>query len=364
MSKEAASIFQSFTKLNDLIDNREQLKLIGIVVFDVLADASNKNKIDLHLTEAYIGSLDHNSRSADGSSLFIDDIVNNESPSIRVFSRISNTKIKRNNRQLTNHEYTSIYYAVPSAGTVLGQSESRNAKTIDYNVSISKALNMIYDKACDRNKYFIDLLIDAGVSNIAQAYYTWSYKISNVDPTSATDPNGDILKSMKLTNNNVSIWKSVIQKYDTFCKNMRKDCMFIADGPRGFALDNDEKIVRDTAPLNTLDEHVLTKLNFVGGINTSYGAGYIDWFKGVDAWSGMAMWIPPSIKALGIYIYTDAYWNKWDAPAGLNRGRVQNVVDCAFSPNQEQAGRIYLQGWNYACNYPIDGIVLEGQKTF
>ena len=40
------------------------------------------------------------------------------------------------------------------------------------------------------------------------------------------------------------------------------------------------------------------------------------------------------------------------------------AVDVAFSPTNKQAGAIYNSNWNYAINYPEDGIVLEGQKTF
>ena len=99
------------------------------------------------------------------------------------------------------------------------------------------------------------------------------------------------------------------------------------------------------------------------GLNTSYGAGYLDWFQIADEFSGDLFWCPPSIKAMGSYIYTDLNFNYWDAPAGLTRGIVA-AVDVAFSPTPKQAGAIYEKNWNYAINYPTDGIVLEGQKTF
>ena len=81
-------------------------------------------------------------------------------------------------------------------------------------------------------------------------------------------------------------------------------------------------------------------------------------------YSGDLFWCPPSIKAVSIYIYCDTYFHTWDAPAGMTRGIVPNVVDVAFSPTNEEAGKIYDQCWNYAINYPIDGIIMEGQKTF
>jgi phage tail sheath protein FI len=67
---------------------------------------------------------------------------------------------------------------------------------------------------------------------------------------------------------------------------------------------------------------------------------------------------------MGILLYTDTYYNKWDAPAGLNRGILNNVIDIAFNPSNTEADKIYLNSWNYAVSYPLYGIVLEGQKTF
>ena len=52
-------------------------------------------------------------------------------------------------------------------------------------------------------------------------------------------------------------------------------------------------------------------------------------------------------------------WNK--------KMRPSKFKDCfvfAFTPTNEEAGKIYNKCWNYAINYPINGIVLEGQKTF
>lgn len=66
---------------------------------------------------------------------------------------------------------------------------------------------------------------------------------------------------------------------------------------------------------------------------------------------------------MGVYINTDVNHDYWLAPAGLNRGVIA-ATDVAFSPTSKQSGPIYDKNWNYAVNYPQDGIVLEGQKTF
>jgi phage tail sheath protein FI len=139
--------------------------------------------------------------------------------------------------------------------------------------------------------------------------------------------------------------------------------MFIADGPRPMVLQGQKKIVRPSKPSNTIDANILPFVKYATGLNTNYGAGYLDWFQITDEFSGDEFWCPPSIKAMGVYINTDLNFNYWDAPAGLNRGVIQ-ALDTAFSPTIKQAGSIYGKNWNYAINYPYDGIVLEGQKTF
>ena len=50
---------------------------------------------------------------------------------------------------------------------ILGQYEKRCSKTIRYQDSIIKPLNLIFEAAKDRNKWNIDLVVDAGLANIA-----------------------------------------------------------------------------------------------------------------------------------------------------------------------------------------------------
>lgn len=356
--------FDDFAKLDS-----DVLKQIGIVVYKVVKDPAVSTKIAFQLQEAFVGSLDRNAKGSSGQSIFIDTVVNTQSQLIRLFSNINRVKAiyqkstgEYTPYAVTRHDMASMYSISPQVGIVLGQYQIRCSKHINIQESIIKPLNLIFETASDKNRYVIDLLVDAGVSNIAQAY---SGQTIGSSFATMYDSYSDKLKQMKLTSNNdTNYWKVVLQKYDTFCKNMRQDCMFIADGLRPFGIDGDAKIVRDTAPANSLDKDVIPKLKWMSGLNTSYGAGYCDWFRAPDQSTGDLIWLPPSIKAMGTYLYTDAYFNPWDAPAGMTRGRLQNIVDCAFSPNQQESGKLYLQCWNYACNYPIDGIILEGQKTF
>ena len=347
MSKQALEYFPTISFSNSKYLDRTYLKQIGIVVFKALKVSSSNETISFQPVEAFVGSLQKDERDpVTKKSIFIDNVVNSKSEYINIFSNVSDK---------FNFDNFDIFFAENTTVTSLGLTKSMTSKNIDYNTSIQHALNIILDSAKDKNLYNIDIVCDAGISNIAQR--KWSS--GNVVDKEKYEEN------MKLLSYKDSIqWKAIIQKYTTFCQNMRKDCIFLADGLKTFAIENDTKIVRRSVPQNTVEKNIIPKLKFMTGVNSSYAAGYAVWFQAPDAFSGDMMWMPPSIKASGIYIYTDIYYNKWDAPAGMSRGKIRNVVDCAFSPSQSEAEKLYMQCWNYAVSYPLDGIVMEGQRTF
>ena len=120
-------------------------------------------------------------------------------------------------------------------------------------------------------------------------------------------------------NTDLAYWKTIIFKYDTFCK-YRGDCIFTADGPRGMVLIGNKQVVRKTKKDTSVDLNILPYLSKIAGINTSYGAGYLNWYRTISDYTGDTLWVPPSIKAMGTYILTDKQYNWWDAPAGMRRG--------------------------------------------
>ena len=246
----------------------------------------------------------------------------------------------------------------------LGFYAEMTKEDISISKSIYDGMNKCFDKVADVNERDIDIVPDAGLANIA-SYLKALFGDKGPYDLQITDDVGNSLLGMwKCDSNNAAVktWKTVLQKLDTFCKTTRKDCMFIADGPRPLVLQGQKKIVRPSKPANTIDANIIPNIKWVTGLNTSYGAMYVDWFEQADDYSGDVFWCPPSIKAMGVYVNTDVNFNYWDAPAGLNRGVVQ-ATDVAFSPTMKQAGCFYEKNLNYAINYPQDGIVLEGQKT-
>lgn len=108
------------------------------------------------------------------------------------------------------------------------------------------------------------------------------------------------------------------------------------------------KIVRKTAPKNTVSNSIMPKLKYMSGVlNSSYSAGNCNWFYqqnyGVDSIYADTsyFWCPPSIKMMGACIYCDVYFHPWNAPAGMIRGVIKDAVDVAFMPSDDEAGCLY-----------------------
>ena len=340
----------------------EHLKDIGVVVYKMFLDPSEGNKVSFEAVEAFAGSLYKDDKDPNtGVTKFIDTIINSQSKYINFFSNCFNTPTSKN----FYLKECDILIAPPSTGVSLGLYKEMTKEDISITKSIYDGMNKCFDKVADVNQLDIDIVPDAGISNIA-SYLKAIFNNKGPYDLTITDDLGNSMLNMwkcdKASNEAIKTWKTVVQKLDTFCKN-RKDCMFITECPRPLVLTGQKKVVRPTKPDTNIDVNILPYLKAVTGLNTNYGAGYLDWFEQADEYTGDFFWCPPSIKAMGVYLYTDANFYYWDAPAGLNRGIVA-ATDVAFSPNAAQAGAIYEKSWNYAINYPNDGIVLEGQKTF
>ena len=263
--------------------------------------------------------------------------------------------------------YLQTQQMIDDANIMLGFYPEMAEPIITY-TEIAQSINKMYDTFGDLNSTTIDVVCDAGLSNIAQF-------VKQVYDPSADDGEdvGGLYEPVRFSSaykfnkyTDLSYWKTIVFKFNNFCKNIRKDCMFVTESPRHLVLNGNKPVVRKSKKDTSVDVNIIPYLTKITGFNTSYGAGYMNWYKTVSDYTGDTLWIPPSIIAAGTYIITDRDYNWWDAPAGQKRGKV-DMVDVSFNPNQRQAGEIYDVAWNYAINYQgnyINGIMQEGQKTF
>ena len=386
-SLEAASLFPSINWRDSSHFEKDHMKDIGVVVFKAFKDTANDSRISFMAVEAYYGSLDRTARDkVTEASTFIDNVVNSRSKLIRLFS----------NADKKNLDRASILVTKNQRAISLGFHKVQCRKTVSTQTSVMDSLTKVLEQCKDPNTVPLDLVVDAGVSNIAQLIESAgiihnevvdgrmrSTKIIDLDVyprvsdfgTGASEAlcrcgctcsSSDQVRAWTLDSlEDTKKWKSVLKKFDEFCKYTRKDCLFLADGLRTFCLEGDEKLVRKTKPTSSITTTLLPKMKWLSdAINSSYSAGWCNWFMMADAHTGDFFWCPPSIKAASICIYCDTYFHPWEAPAGMTRGIVPNVVDVAFNPTNDEAGKLYNHQWNYAISYPLEGIIMEGQKTF
>lgn len=323
-----------------------------VSVVSMKNDPSSNNKIRCTIVESFIGSLDATNKDINGNTNYIGNIINDNSNYIEFYGKFD----------AANMVVAGQMYKVTTQDAgIYGFTTAETLKTISLS-AMQASLDIVFDRTSNIDATAIDIVCDAGISNIAQ-YLTDIYPLSA--STGIYDPNGLTNATWAGTANdkaNTNTWRGILDKYITYCSTTRKDCMAILDGLRPLVLAGSQKIVRPGVSA-TVDINILSNLKNLTGISSSYAAMYIDWFKHIDVFTGVNFWLPPSIDANGAYVYTDRTANYWDAPAGMNRGVVYNAIDLAFNPTGPQQDAIYSKSFNYAVRYPLNGIVIEGQKT-
>jgi len=104
-------------------------------------------------------------------------------------------------------------------------------------------------------------------------------------------------------------------------------------------------------------------------LNTSYGAAYYPWVQIRDGATGVQLWAPPSVVALGTYASSELRSELWFAPAGFNRGGLSQgaagvpVVGVVERLTSTDRDALYEVNINPIASFPAEGIVVFGQKT-
>jgi hypothetical protein len=214
-------------------------------------------------------------------------------------------------------------------------------------------LRKIYEKLSNLDETSIGLVVDAGLSTIAEFMSEGEILF---------DPTNKMMEPAITSKAAVGTWRSIVSEIDTFCQFTRKDCLGLADGPRNLVLSGDAKIL-DKSNSNTFAKTIGKSVRYITGLNSSYVAMDVNWVKIIDGFSGKAVWLPPSIKTAGACIKTDINYNVWDAPAGTRRGVLRGVIDISFNPSRKECDQLYTKALNYIRYYPKEGFIREGQRT-
>lgn len=97
--------------------------------------------------------------------------------------------------------------------------------------------------------------------------------------------------------------------------------------------------------------------------NTNYAAMYYPWCQIPDPDLGRNIWVPPSAVVSAVYSFNDLVAHPWYAPAGLNRGTLDTVIQTERLMTQGDRDNLYIKSVNPIASFPRQGITVWGQKT-
>ncbi len=97
--------------------------------------------------------------------------------------------------------------------------------------------------------------------------------------------------------------------------------------------------------------------------DNSYATTYWPWCNMIDPATGKYVWVPASTLIPGVYANNDKIAAPWFAPAGINRGGLNNVSRAQYKLSQAQKDELYLANVNPLATMPKVGVVIYGQKT-
>jgi phage tail sheath protein FI len=143
----------------------------------------------------------------------------------------------------------------------------------------------------------------------------------------------------------------------------RKDCITIV-GPYEYSQLVSQSATDASQVLNNLYG---TQTTYTGKLFTRFGtysAVYGNMKYQYDKFNDVNRWMCLAGDIAGLYAQTDVNRDPWWAPAGLERGKMKNVIKLALNPNKQNRDDLYVNSINPIINITGEGAgVVFGQKT-
>ena len=118
--------------------------------------------------------------------------------------------------------------------------------------------------------------------------------------------------------------------------------------------------VMDTNPIS---DSITAVVNQVTALDSNYTAVYWPWLQIPSRNPNNPIFVPPSVMIPGVLAFNDSVQAPWYAPAGLNRGSMETVLDTYKHLSQSDRDALYTARVNPIANFVNDGVVVFGQKT-
>ena len=238
--------------------------------------------------------------------------------------------------------------------------------------SIPGKIDRALDRVRNDRKFDIDIIAEAGLGTI-HTYMTTALPAAaalGFDDTKTTASIEALRTSGDLPTageNARTAYATIFNKFATFAGPIkdggRGDILFVADPIRQILVTGkNSKIQKDPARNFYVDVYWPLRHQF-SLANTSYATVFANWMRVYDNYTGLHVYVPSSGFGAAKMASTDAQVGPWGAPAGFNRGIIQDASDIAISPNQRQRDDLYSVNLNPIANFADQGNVIFGQKT-
>ena len=104
-------------------------------------------------------------------------------------------------------------------------------------------------------------------------------------------------------------------------------------------------------------------ISSVNTVDNNYAAVYWPWVKILDTAINKPVWVPTAAVLPGVIAFNDRVSAEWYAPAGLNRGGLNSVIDAWTRLTQGERDTLYQARVNPIATFPGQGVCVWGQKT-
>lgn len=364
ISESVSGLFPAIEFINDGTEvSTEYSKWLGIAVCKASPDVNDEGKMSVQVLESFMGSIIPESKdNATNASIYLPDQINGFSKYIKLYGNraLLDDLTEGTSPILADNVAIFAPYAYPE---LMNFNSSDSAKRIRGD-KLTEDIDLALSKVKNRKEFDIDLVVDAGLSTIAE--FTDEYDTISTpenEQGSYYDSESNVEDLVISQNNQPFSWRAVVNKFRDFAQTTRKDCLAIVPSPRHMELIGAERRIKLSDPTLDFANIISPQLRYITGLNSSYAAIYTNWGLIRDSISGKNIWIPPTIKATGVHIFTELNANYWDSPAGYNRGVMSGLLGLAFQPDDLNADDLYIKSLNYAFKDKVAGYILEGQKT-
>ena len=247
-------------------------------------------------------SLARDAKDAQGSTVYIADVINNRSKYIWFVNFVAGMGVRAGTAAGSGDNYAFTGYIE------IDLVNGRNSGALGVN-----EYAFGFDLIEDVNTYTVDFLIAPGM------------------PTAT--------EQTTVVNDLISIAQST-----------RKDCVVVASPSRA-------SVINESSPVT---QTITDIANFT---RSSYAFIDNNYLRVYDKYNDQYIYIPAASSTAGIMAASDNNFAPWYSPAGTRRGQYLGVTSLAYSPNNSERDELYKAGVNPISNIPGQGILLYGDKT-